>query len=211
MLPPTEKFIDSICSFLDIKKCDFETYLWDLREKGWIRWGGGTVETSTAEILYVVARAINPVVCLEAGTNWGHSTAHIAAALEDNWGNTQRFYTVDNDLEAIKKTQEIFFQKGLKANFLHGDSVEEFKKVLEKEKWVDLVFIDSSHAYEHTKSEFEAIRGNLQPKSLLMFHDSITREYGVRKFLEELLEEGEWKLLNLDVNPVSGLGILKHV
>ena len=200
----TEDYIKEVALFINDNEEKLLKYLKELRSLEWKRWGGGTVEITVAELLYVIVRTRKPKFILEAGTNWGYSTAHIAAGSKNY---SRAFYTIEIDasnqeiaIDTLKKKRIEF------VNFVLGDSVRFFSS-LSKGQIVDFCFIDSSHTYEHTKREFAAIEKSLNTNSLVCFHDAYTDVYGVKRFLEEL--PNIYEVLVLPTQPNTGFGIVK--
>lgn len=204
IMKKTEEFISQICDFLNLKEEEFGWELEQLRSKGWARWGGGTVEVTVAEILYVLTVLTKPTHCLEAGTAWAYSTAHIAEALKDN-KKENSFVSLDIDSANILVARQYLSQKNLDVKIEHRSSTIPLKL----NHNLDMIFIDSSHDYKSTKKEWSWMYPLLfKNKGFALFHDAYTDSYGVKKFLKELEEKGH-KLLILDTQPNTGLGIIK--
>lgn len=205
---PTEKYVSEICKFLNFKEEDFKGHLQQLRNKGWSRWGGGTVEITVAEILYVLTRLRNPEWVFEGGTNWGYSTAHIAQALKDNGKiPDEHFTSVDIDQPTLNEAESYLWEKDIELELHLCDSVEWLQGGVENNiPNLDLIFIDTAHTYEHTAKEWKAMLPLLDEKSIICFHDAFTDAYGVKKFLSEL--PSGWKVLTLDTQSNTGLGIV---
>ena len=205
---PTEKYISDICRFLGFKEDDFTQKLKELRDKGWIRWGGGTVEITVAEILYVITRLRDPNHVFEGGTSWGYSTAHIAQAIKDNGKVPDNILaSVDIDADAHRNAETYLWEKDIELSLDLCDSVAWLSEgILHNIPNLDMVFIDTSHTYEHTVKEWAAMLPLLDEKSIILFHDAYTEVYGVKKFLSELPKE--WKVLTLDTQSNTGLGIV---
>lgn len=209
---PTEKYVTDLCKFLGLDEEKFTQALKELRDKGWQRWGGGTVEVTVAEILYVVTRLRNPEQIFEGGTNWGYSTAHLAEALKDNGKNPSLcLATVDIDEPTINEAISYLWEKDIEVTPMKIDSVEWLKKVDGNGEYtpeLDLVFIDTAHTYEHTVKEWEAMKPLLKEGAAVFFHDAYTDAYGVKQFLKEVEATGQWKVLILDTQPNTGLGVV---
>lgn len=200
----TEEYVDQICSFLNFNKEDFEKTLNILRAKGWERWGGGTVEVTVAEILYVVTTLKKPQRVLEAGTSWGYSGAHIAEALRDI-GKENYFLSLDISEPDLNEARKFLTEKKLLGNI---DIKCQSSEIAIDLKSLDMIFVDSSHRYEGTKSEWKWMYPLLfKNKGIALFHDAYTDDYGVKKFLLELEKKGH-KLIILDTQDCTGLGIV---
>jgi len=200
----TEDYIEEVAPFIGSSDVRLLKYLKELRSLKWVRWGGGTVEVMVAELLYLIVRSKQPKLILEAGTNWGYSTAHIALGSKDY---AHAFHTIE--LDASNQAIAIKQVRGREleiVNFVLGDSAK-FFKTLAKNRIVDFCFIDSSHTYEHTIKEFDAIKESLNTGSLVCFHDAVEPKYGVKQFLEELPDI--YEVLILPTQPNTGFGIVK--
>ena len=57
------------------------------------------------------------------------------------------------------------------------------------------VFIDGDHSYKGVRADFEAWEPKIIKNGELAFHDSNVE--GVKKFLAELQEEGNWKKIGI--------------
>lgn len=202
IMKKTEEFIDQVCQFLSINKKDFEDTLVSLRAKGWERWGGGTVEVTVGELLYVITMMKKPSKVLEAGTSWGYSTAHIAEALKDI-GKESEFLSLDISEPDQAQANTFLAQKNLKVQTVIANST-----IPRNLNSLDMIFIDSSHDYHQTKLEWKWMYPLLfKNKGFAIFHDAYTETYGVKKFLLELQEQGH-KLIILDTQPNTGFGII---
>jgi predicted O-methyltransferase YrrM len=206
---PTEKYIEEICNFLMIDQRDFTFALSKLRDKSWQRWGGGTVEVTVAEILYVLTYLKEPHIVFEGGTNWGYSTAHIAEALKDTGRDPKdHFYTVDIDQVAINNACSFLWEKDIHIPLYRKDSVGWLNDAAVQDFKLDLLFIDTAHTYEYTRKEWKAMQPLLTENSIILFHDAVAVQYGINKFLSEIKTEG-WSVLILDTKVETGLGIVK--
>lgn len=210
LMNPTEKYISAICKFLGLDEQDFSQKLVELRDKGWQRWGGGTVEVTVAEILYVAVRILKPEMSFEGGTNCGYSTAHIAQALKDNGKNPSvNMISVDIDQGAINQAESLLWGKDIEFQPRLSDSVKLLKEWNRAEMpSIDFVFIDTSHTYEHTVKEWAVLQPLLNEKAVVLFHDACASDFGVNRFLKEVSDTGQWSVLILDTQINTGLGIV---
>jgi len=207
---PTEEFRDKVCDFLSMDESMFDYRLEELRSQKqtdlWKRWGGGTVEETVAELLYILADYSQPKLILEAGTNWGYSVSHLILGIKTQ---NCKIYTIESSEQNYEKGKEELEKRKLynKVNHILGDSAKEFERIA-KDKVVDFCFIDSSHTYDHTKKEFNAIKESLRKESLVCFHDAVAPRYGVKKFIDELSDDTYLKLI-LPTQPNTGFAIVK--
>jgi predicted O-methyltransferase YrrM len=113
----------------------------------------------------------SPRLMVELGTRGGDSTRSLLSAAKVA---SSTLLSVDiNDCEAIKLSDRSNW------HFIKADDVE-FGRTGFKE-WciehsldpeIDLLFIDTSHEYEHTKQEIETWAKHLAPTGTMIFHDT---------------------------------------
>lgn len=201
---PVEVYTDRICEFLGCDKAEFEKELAFLRGKGWQRWGGGTVEITCAELLYVITKIQKPNKVLELGTSIGYSGAHIAEALRDVGADT-RLISVDLNPVEQDEAKQHWAQKNLDIQTECRNS-----EVPMDLGFLDMVFIDSSHTYEGTIREWKWVYPLLAKgkNSVALFHDAVAVNCGVNQFLLELQAKGH-KVLILDTQQNTGFGIVR--
>lgn len=215
----TEDFLQEVCTFLNLDFEKAKIALNQLRDKQWRSWGGAATEQSVTELTYLISYLKQPKLTLELGTNYGWTSLHLFAALLDSqaWINNDElvsFLTTDIDEDAQGYAKNHFWMHDLEATdecdlqFFLMDSVR-FANLITMDRKIDLVFIDSSHQYEHTKQEWNALLQGLKDTSVVLFHDATTPVYGVAKFLDELAAEGQWKVLKLPTQENTGFGIVK--
>ena len=102
--------------------------------------------------------------------------------------------------EELKKIVENKFSSNTKVKIIKSCSVE-FLKSLE-ENYLDVVYIDSSHQYEHTKKELEESFFKVKKNGFICGHDYHPRFNGVVRAVNEFCEE---KKLNLSLTKNDGL------
>ncbi len=129
------------------------------------------------ELIFDEALLLRPKLIVELGVRGGTSTFVFerAAALNDAY-----IISVDiDDCSSISSYPRWHFYRGDDVDFaLHFD---EFCKSRNIAPRVDLLFIDTSHYYEHTLRELQAWVPLLSPNAKIMLHDTNLRLIGPRK------------------------------
>jgi hypothetical protein len=68
--------------------------------------------------------------------------------------------------------------------------------------YFDWAYIDSSHAYEHTKQELEILKDKVKDDGYILGHDWYPdpshRHHGVSKAVQEFIEKYSYELIFLD-------------
>jgi len=140
---------------------------------------------------------------LELGVHRGFSTQTFLVACRRTGGHLYSVDIVDCPFarEAVKTHQlEPFW------TFTVQDDVEYAKT------WnnpIDLLFVDSSHQYDHTLAELRLYSSFLTEKGVILLHDTIgskSPKYAAEKFMEE---NPEWQLKELLPTSRYGLGELR--
>jgi predicted O-methyltransferase YrrM len=207
---------DAIMSFLD--KIRHPRNTWrilrhDLRVGSRIRQIDQTEFMSglsdSAWLLYGMARALKPKVCVEIGSARGRSACFVGLALSANGGG--KLFAIDphtktdwNDSNSVE-TFEI-----MRAN-LESLKLTPYVEIVRKtsaaaaENWtdpIDMLFIDGDHSYEGVRRDWNLFSPHLSPFGVVVFHDTIWdvdkdswKEYrredmGVPRFVEDLRREG---------------------
>lgn len=116
---------------------------------------------------------------LELGVGWGNSTTAFLYGLSKTGGT---LFSIDYD--ECEKTRRRIRKDGLDSNwkFLRGDDRE-----IDFGETVDLLFIDSSHQYKHTKFELDKFEPNVRDGGFIILHDTVMFP-GVTKAIDEFLE-----------------------
>ena len=123
--------------------------------------------------LYETARSYPNVRVLELGTRTGNSTsAFLAAAVAVNGS------VISVDIDRVTDNPQMKPFIGNTAwRFVHGSDTEEaVQAVLPLE--VDVLFIDSSHEYDHTLAELRAYMPRVVPGGVALFHDTNLQGWG---------------------------------
>ncbi|NOY22010.1 MAG: class I SAM-dependent methyltransferase [Acidobacteria bacterium] len=118
--------------------------------------------------LYKEALAVQPKVIVELGVRTGASTFALSRAAEktDAW-------LISLDMEPT-----VFHSDYEKWRFILADDIEfakffpEFADKTGFDPPIDFLFIDTSHTYDHTRTEIEAWLPYLGPAGTMIFHDT---------------------------------------
>jgi predicted O-methyltransferase YrrM len=149
--------------------------------------------------LYELVQRYEPEVILELGTDRGRSAAHMAS------GNPHAIVlTLDIDPACTKQVNDLGWHN------LHGYTTDSLKFKLEDHfipvsKIVDLLFIDSLHAFEHARAEYDLYLPYVEPGGIILF-DDIHLDAGMEKLWASIEEE------KADLTPLhfSGFGAVKR-
>ncbi len=136
-----------------------------------------------------------------------------------NWGDIGSTYLVDacngiggpNELEG----ESSFFRSTFYPRFIKTTSVDAYYNFFVRQDIkIDVLFIDGDHSYEGVKQDFELYSNIVNPKGIIILHDT-DGEYeetlivsedakkdhhrfdGPSKFIKELQENPEWNLIKL--------------
>jgi len=138
--------------------------------------------------LYLTVRACSPSLVIETGVLYGHSSAAILAALEDNGeGQLTSIDIPQKDHQNVIVGRK-HVQVGLDSNELSlgcavpldlhsrwklalGDSLELLPKILGGARSVSIFIHDSLHTYDHMIAEFRLGYDALEPGGLLISDD----------------------------------------
>ena len=119
-------------------------------------------------LLYDFARFCAGARVLELGTRRGNSTLAFLAGVEESGGHVW-----SNDIDNVIENPN-----GMKAwadcelwTFIRGDDMDPaVQEQLPAE--ADILFIDTSHEYEHTVKEIEVFLPRVVPGGVALFHDT---------------------------------------
>ncbi len=135
--------------------------------------------------LFAITRSVRPKTVVETGVLYGHSSAAILAALEDN--RTGRLISVDLPPEKHRTimADQLYLQIGISLNGLSigsavptslrsnwtlqfGNSLDVLPKILGEEKPISMFVHDSFHTYDHMTAEFHLGYDALEPGGLFI-------------------------------------------
>lgn len=186
----------------------------------------GATEPPVLTLLAALLRVIEPRRVLQIGTYIGFSTVFLADILSRN-RQPGHLVTVEPDATAHESARA-WAEKAQLADaitFLDGRSTDvRINRALQPFTPFDLIYLDSSHAYEETLEELTVIfeRGLwLSRAGVLVLHDAAlsakrwdpTRKGGVRRALEEWVNARahDYQILILEpplLSDSEGLGLV---
>lgn len=143
---------------------------------------------------------------VELGVRSGLSTAAFLAAMDKTDG---RVWSCD--VSPASCVPEIVHHP--RWTFVWGDDIDSVAQA----PHCDVLFIDTSHQYEHTRRELDAYAGKVRPGGVILLHDTQlqspdgtpTVPFPVRTAaLEFQAAHPEWAWTEFEHN--YGLGVLKH-
>lgn len=140
----------------------------------------------------------------------GYSTLMIGFCFV-NSHSPGRMVSIDLDPKITKYTEAWIERAGLdtKIRLFCGDSADPQladQAIDELEGGPELIFLDSSHAYEHTLRELDLWYPLLEPGGLILLHDvsqfatqyDATNEGGVRRALDEWSERNDAEVISIN-------------
>ena len=128
---------------------------------------------------------------LELGTHFGGSIMSMSKGLNEESIPKSRLVTVDQDMENIEGFKEYPHIIRIQGRILDPDILH--KVIGQFDRPIDLLFIDSSHKYEHVKEVLDLYAHMLKPRFIILddifLNDpmkelwlKITEEFGERAF-----------------------------
>lgn len=120
----------------------------------------------TSEFIAAIVTMTDSRKILEIGTHTGFTTLHILKAILGK--SDAHIVTIDarpaHDAEYFQKWPQLSHVSAWTPDALNHQTVVEHSKY-------DLVFVDSDHSLEHTKSEMDGLLGLTRVGSIYLFHD----------------------------------------
>ena len=163
--------------------------------------------------LHGQARSRPGVRVLELGSRRGNSTLAFLAAAKESGGHV---WSCDITNVARDPAGMLPWARVPQWTFVHGDDMDPAAQVLMPPE-CDVLFIDTSHEYEHTLAELRAHMPRLAPGGVALFHDtniigwpgySWDRDIPpVRAALDEYCAETGLRWQNMDGE--YGLGVIQ--
>jgi predicted O-methyltransferase YrrM len=146
--------------------------------------------------LYELVLELNAQQVIELGVRWGDSTSAFLAALEQTGGKLWSCDIVE-PLAPIAS----FWGRCPHWTFVLGDDQD---LADEAPDGVDILFIDTSHEYEHTLWEMEHYGSKVRSGGRIVLHDTMIE--AVVESIEMFLRDREWEYTNTEA--CNGLGII---
>lgn len=141
-------------------------------------------EPSVSEFLGEIAFCQRAATIVELGCYVGWTSAHLAAG-QQAARPEGRLWCLDFDARFLDAARANLTRLGLagQASFVQGMSLDP-AVLAQLPASIDLLFIDTSHAYEPTLAEIASYLPRLSPAGLIVLHDSISQP-GVRRAILE--------------------------
>lgn len=164
----------------------------------------GADTSDCVQILYDVAVNMPSYRILELGVRLGVSTVALLLAAKKVNGH---LWSIDVDpcVRAVKTVKD----NGLDSywTFMIGDDKTLLLGFTENS--MDMVFIDTSHQYEHTLQELRLCDRILRKGGVMLLHDTVGRDYpDVMKAVSVFLREQQEKYVFKELGSRYGLGML---
>lgn len=154
--------------------------------------------------LYALVTGVRAKTVIELGVSTGQSTVALLEAVHATEG-----ILVSVDINEHKNVRSMLAAYGLisRWQFRKVDDIT-FGLTWPKDKKADLIFIDTSHRYEHTKREIEVYEPILRQGGIMVFHDTVTFADGVMRPIKEFLDSHPSYAFENHKN-CNGLGIMR--
>lgn len=135
-------------------------------------------------VLYAWAHSARKII--ELGVRGGNSTAAFLAGLE-RAGNGGQLWSVDIQEPVVPKDwHKLPFWHLLVADDLSAEAVTFCPPD------ADVLFVDTSHLYEHTMAELRRYMPRVRPGGIALFHDTDPHDWpDVSRALDDFCEESE--------------------
>lgn len=162
--------------------------------------------------LHNLVTSIAAKTVIELGVNTGESTVALLEAVEATQG---QLYSVD--IQLLPATKAMLESYGITGrwNFTLQSDLE-YLKTWPADKKADLIFVDTSHTFDHTTREIALYEPILRPGGIMVFHDTVSFYEGVQKPINNFLKKhgsryehkpNGWQYENK--TNCNGLGILR--
>lgn len=151
------------------------------------------------EIFKLIARYFKrnkKIVILEIGVGRkAYSTKAFLQGLAlrkfDSFGKSSgRLFSIDDNKRSDGEKRNVEILPGEMAKLMNIDKdwtfIEGDSKKVEWSDKVDVLFIDGDHSYEGARADFEKYEPFVKRDGLILMHDVLPRQFGVRKFWEEI-------------------------
>ena len=117
--------------------------------------------------LYAMALASRGKTYVELGVREGHTSEPLYEAAKANGG---KLYSVDINPPSEYQPYVNGFLDMNHYEFVQTDSIH-FLKEWDKDKKMDVVFVDDWHSYPHVKKQLELLDQCVGPSSIILLHD----------------------------------------
>lgn len=153
------------------------------------------------QTLHMLTVELNLKNILELGTRTGESTIALLVAAKE-LGGKMTSVDIDPCDEAKEKVKKL----GLESywNFIQADDLK-----LNWKEQIDHLFIDTSHTYEHTMSEFKKFEPLVKKGGLITLHDIVSHPPVLTAINNFISQRDDIRFYKFFHN--NGLGILRKI
>jgi len=134
--------------------------------------------------IFSIALAAKGQNYVELGVREGGTTLPLLSAAYLNRGRLTSVDIKDSKFVCPKPLKECW-------EFKKMDSIQ-FLENYDRDKKIDLIYIDDWHSYEHVKRELEIIDRLVGPSGVILIHDLMWGNTDPFYHCELLLNEGQW-------------------
>ena len=127
------------------------------------RVAGAPVKES--ELLFKIVKHLRPDNILELGTSLGLSTFTFKKAYSKS-----NITTIEGSSSIYKFNEGNFYKNNLVVNTIN-DKFDDYLENIEKDKTLDLVFIDGNHTYDATLKYYHILKKHITNKTIFIFDD----------------------------------------
>lgn len=163
---------------------------------------------------HALVRIMRPQVFVELGTHSGNSFCVFCQAIREEGLETYS-YAIDTwkgDDQAGYYGDDVFNELSPYIHATYGGIAKLLRMTFDEglsqfnEGSIDLLHIDGLHTYEAVRHDYEAWKGKLSPRGVVLLHDTqvFDRDFGVYRLWSELIE----KYIGFEFLHSHGLGIL---
>lgn len=179
-----------------------------------IRGVEGWLNDAEAELLiYTAAHVVGltdggqTVSIVEVGSYCGKSTIAVGLALKNLLAQTACIYAIDpHEGEVTGADQQVMrlspsFEK-FSLNVKDAGVSDVIKPIRSRSyevAWdqpIDLLFIDGLHDYQNVAADFQHFASWIRPRGCVAFHDYGAHFFGVKRFVDELISEGDYHAMS---------------
>lgn len=174
---------------------------------------GGFSLTSYLELLREWVLKTDAKTVVELGVGEGHSTLILLGAVIENGG-----HLISVDVQPCPTAHRRIVESRLDLSHWTFIQMDDLELAKFWSKAIDLLYIDSSHLYEHTLLELQTYSGFVEEVGAILLHDTLhtpennpSEKWDVKRAVDDFVKEKvEWQFIELlpDDEGECGLGLL---
>lgn len=157
------------------------------------QWPTGSIFGVEGQILHALVRVLKPTACLELGTHFGCSAAHVASALVDNGAGTllcvdARLPGYAHDSPRLGGYRNISFEQAHAVQWLGTSAAKKAR--------FDFIFEDLMHDTDEIEAVWRYAQTALNPGGFIISHDALHFLVGddVRRGVERVVDDARYYL-----------------